>query len=107
MRAGDYALIFGHFGGAAAGAVGSGIASASSNLFSVCAMLVVIAVTPPLRRYRIARRLLRPDCAALREVFRLGVPIGLTSIFEVMLFNSATLAMGLFGTASLRRTRSR
>src|ERR1700759_2774809 len=64
-------------------------------------MLAHISVTPALRRFRIARRLLRPDWRRLKEVFRLGVPIGLTSIFEVMLFNSATLAMGHFGTASL------
>src|ERR1700759_1893321 len=64
-------------------------------------MIADIAASPALRRYRIARRILRPDWRRLREVFRLGVPIGLTSIFEVMLFNSATLMMGLFGTDSL------
>ena len=35
------------------------------------------------------------------EIFRLGMPIGLTMIFEAMLFNSATLIMGTFGTASV------
>jgi hypothetical protein len=37
----------------------------------------------------------------LLEVFRLGLPIGMTMIFEAMLFNSATLIMGTFGTASV------
>jgi MATE family multidrug resistance protein len=99
--AGDYALIFGHFGAPRMGLVGSGLASACSNLFSAAAMTAIIFATPALRRYRIARRIARPDWRRLREVFRLGVPIGLTSIFEVMLFNSATLMMGLFGTDSL------
>jgi len=34
-------------------------------------------------------------------VFRLGMPIGLTMIFEAMLFNCATLIMGTFGTTSV------
>ena len=32
---------------------------------------------------------------------RLGVPIGVTMVFEVALFNAATLAMGTFGLSSL------
>jgi len=99
--AGDYTLIFGHFGAPRLGLPGAGLASACSNLFSVSAMGAVILATPALRRFRITRRLLRPDWGRLKEVFRLGTPIGLTTIFEVMLFNSATLEMGLLGTASL------
>ncbi|HEX3756715.1 MAG TPA: MATE family efflux transporter [Rhizomicrobium sp.] len=99
--AGDYALIFGHFGLPRLGLPGAGVSSACSNLFSVLAMSVIILATPGLRRFRITKRLLRPDWTRLKEIFHLGVPIGLTTIFEVMLFNSATLAMGLFGTASL------
>ena len=37
----------------------------------------------------------------LAEVFRLGLPIGLTMIFEAMLFNVMTLVMGTFGAAAL------
>ena len=39
--------------------------------------------------------------ATLAELFRLGLPIGITMVFEVALFNAATLAMGTFGIASL------
>src|SRR5262249_23050989 len=91
--AGDYALIFGHFGGPRMGLAGAGLSSACSNLFSLTAMSAIILATPALRRYRIMRRALRPDWPRLRELFRLGLPIGLTMIFEVALFNSATLMM--------------
>lgn len=97
----DYTLIFGHFGFPELGVMGSGTASALSFTFTFLAMLGVIAWTPALRKYRILRRFWRPVWYELAEVFRLGMPIGLTTIFEAMMFNAATLIMGTFGTASL------
>ena len=97
----DYALIFGHFGFPRLGLTGSGLASSCSFIFGFLTMLLVIWLTPGLRKYRILRRFNRPDWDKLAEVFRLGMPIGLTTIFEAMLFNSATLVMGTFGTASV------
>jgi MATE family multidrug resistance protein len=99
--AGDYALIFGHFGFPKLGIVGSGLASASSYTFSFVAMVIVVWLTPSLRKYRIWRRFHRPHLEKLWEVFRLGMPIGMTMIFEAMLFNSATLIMGTFGTVAI------
>ena len=98
---GDYTLIFGHFGMPKLGLVGSGIATASSHTFCFLAMTAVVFVVPELRKYRIFRRFSRPDWGKFAELFRLGMPIGLTMIFEAMLFNSATLLMGTFGTASV------
>ncbi|HEY5347843.1 MAG TPA: MATE family efflux transporter, partial [Rhizomicrobium sp.] len=98
---GDYALIFGHFGAPRLGLVGAGAASAASFGFSFFAMLAVIAATPALRKYRIFRRSHRIDLGRLAEVFRLGLPIGMTMVFEVMLFNAATLIMGSFDVNSL------
>jgi len=98
---GDYALIFGHFGAPRLELVGSGIASACSYAFSFFAMLAVIRLTPSLREIRIFHRFHFPHWEKLIEVYRLGMPIGLTMIFEAMLFNSATLIMGTFGTASV------
>ena len=97
----DYALIFGHFGLPQLGLLGSGMASASSNVFGFCALLAIILTAPALKRYRILLRFWRPDSATLGELFRLGVPIGLTMVFEVMLFAGAALMMGRFGTATL------
>jgi MATE family multidrug resistance protein len=98
---GDYALIFGHFGLAPMGLLGAGIASASSNFFSFVALLGFCLLAPKLRDYRILHRLPRPDWKTLAELLRLGLPMGVTMVFEVALFNGATLAMGAFGTASI------
>lgn len=98
---GDYALIFGHLGMPRLELLGSGISSACSYTFSCLAMITVVFVTPVLRRYRIFHRFMRPDWRRFSELFRLGMPIGLTMIFEAMLFNAATLLMGTFGTESV------
>jgi len=96
-----YTLIFGHFGAPRLGIIGSGIGTTISNVFSFVAMLAVIHLTPDLRAYRMFRRFWRPVGVKLAEVFRLGLPIGMTMIFEAMLFNSMTLVMGSFGANAL------
>ncbi|HEY2837236.1 MAG TPA: MATE family efflux transporter [Rhizomicrobium sp.] len=98
---GDYALIFGHFGFPHLGLVGAGLASASSNLFTLIAMVVIARTMPALRAYHFLHRFGKPHWASLRELFHLGLPIGVTMLFEVALFNAATLAMGTFGIAAL------
>jgi MATE family multidrug resistance protein len=99
--AGDYALIFGHFGLPRLELVGSGIASACSYAFAFFAMVCVVHLIPELAKFRVLRRFHRPHFSKLVEVFRLGMPIGVTMLFEAMLFNAATLIMGTFGTASV------
>lgn len=99
--AADYVLIFGHFGLPRLGVWGAGIASGSSNIFSFVVMLVICQVTPALKRYHILHRLWRPHWQTLRELLRLGLPIGITLLFEVALFNAATLVMGTFGLTTL------
>lgn len=98
---GNYAFIYGELGAPELGLVGAGIASAFAHVFSFATMLAVLVFAPEFRPYRILRRFHRPDWEKLGEIFRIGVPIGMTMIFEAMLFNSATLLMGAFGTAPL------
>ncbi|HEY1630902.1 MAG TPA: MATE family efflux transporter [Rhizomicrobium sp.] len=95
--AGDYALIFGHFGAPRMGIAGSAFASACSYAFSFLTMLLVVRLTPSLARYRILRRFFHFDWAVLGEIFRLGLPMGLTMMFEALLFNASMIVMGAFG----------
>jgi MATE family multidrug resistance protein len=77
------------------------LASASSNIFSFAAMLAICLAQPALKHYRILHRLQHPHWKNFAELFRLGLPIGITMVFEVALFNGAALVMGTFGLASL------
>lgn len=96
-----YALIFGHFGAPRLGLIGAAWASALSYVFSFFALLFFIFVTPELARYRIFHRFERRSWPKLAEIFRLGMPIGMSMIFEAMFFNAGTLMMGYFGVASV------
>jgi MATE family multidrug resistance protein len=96
-----WALIFGELGLPALGLTGAGIATAISSAFSFFAMLGLILALPDLRKHRILRRFHRPVWPRLSELFRLGVPIGLTLMFEAMLFNTMTLLVGTFGARPL------
>jgi MATE family multidrug resistance protein len=98
---GDYTLIFGHFGLPQMGLMGAGLASASSNLFTLIAMGVIVLRMPELKVYRVLHRFAIPHWRSLVELFHLGLPIGVTMLFEVALFNAATLAMGTFGIVAL------
>ena len=50
---------------------------------------------------RIAHRFFSPHWDSIAELFALGVPMSVTMIFEMALFNGATLVMGTFGIAAL------
>ncbi len=99
--AGNYVLIFGHFGAPALGVVGSGIASAFANAFAFVALLIVSLKGRAFAPYRILRRFHRPDWPKLKEILRLGVSIGVTQLFEVLLFNASFFLMGLLGAVAL------
>jgi MATE family multidrug resistance protein len=98
---GDYALIFGHFGVPSLGVFGAGLSSACSYAFGFLAMLAIVRLMPDLAKYRILRRFFRLHWEKLSEIFRLGLPIGLTMMFEAMLFNASMLVMGTFGAQYL------
>ena len=96
-----WTLIYGHFGAPRLGIVGSGMATCASQVFGFLMMLAIIHRNPDLRVYRMFRRFGRPVQVKLAEVFRLGLPIGVTTLFEAMLFNAMTLLMGTYGAAAL------
>lgn len=96
-----WTLIYGHFGAPRLGIVGSGMATSASAVFGFLMMLAIIHGNPDLRVYRMFRRFGRPVQVKLAEVFRLGLPIGVTTLFEAMLFNAMTLLMGTYGATAL------
>lgn len=96
-----WALIFGHLGLPKLGLIGAGLATSLSAIWAFVIMLVVIRMTPVLRGYSVFKRFGRPIWARLAEIMRLGVPIGVTLLFEAMLFNAMTLVVGTFGGVPL------
>jgi MATE family multidrug resistance protein len=97
----NWALIFGNWGWPEMGARGAAIATIVVQGMSLLALGLYAALLPDLRRFRLFQRFWRPDPAALRQVWRLGVPIGLTGLAEGGLFHASALMMGWIGTVEL------
>jgi MATE family multidrug resistance protein len=97
----DYGLIFGAFGLPALGLQGAGVATALTNTLMFLGLLGYVLIDLRFRRYQILGRFWRPDWVRFREIFRLGLPIGITLIMEIGLFASAGFMMGWIGMADL------
>jgi MATE family multidrug resistance protein len=95
----NYALIFGNWGAPEMGVTGAAIASLLTQLVMFGGAAIYAARALP--DYALFQRFWRPDTEALWQVFRLGVPIGLTTVSEAGMFAASALMMGWLGTTSL------
>ena len=94
---GDYCLIFGNWGFPRLEIAGAGIATAVTSAAMFGLILAYTLTHKRYRRYHIFHKLLEPDWHRLREVLRVGVPIGFMRFAEVLLFASASLLQGWIG----------
>lgn len=95
----NWLLIFGNAGAPEMGIRGAAVASLVVNALSFVALAIyAIRATP---EHAIFQRFWRPDPEAFGQVFRLGWPIGLTSLAEAGLFTASSLMMGWVGTLQL------
>ena len=97
----NWCLMFGALGFPALGLPGSGLATTLSSIFMFAGMALVVTRDRRFRRYQLFRRFWVPDWQRYRAFWKLGLPIGTTLAFEVMIFNGAALLMGLIGPTSL------
>ena len=96
-----WGLIFGNWGMVELGVKGAAVASVAVQVMTALVLALYAAWLPELRHFRLFQRFWRVDPPALRRVFRLGWPIGLTSLSEAGLFVAAGLMMGWIGTVPL------
>jgi multidrug resistance protein, MATE family len=80
----------------AMGAVGCAVSTVVLTWLTVFAALTILALD---RRYRAFHiRLNRPEPTQIKELFRIGVPIGIGYLIEVTSFTLMALLIGRFGT---------
>ena len=94
----NYVFIFGHFGLPALGAYGAGIASLiACSLMAVCFLLAMLCHSP-WRRYLLgAIRHGRSTSTQLRDLAKVGLPIGMQTFVEAFIFTLSFIMVGWLG----------
>ncbi|MCC7393532.1 MAG: MATE family efflux transporter [Sphingomonadaceae bacterium] len=98
---GNYLLVFGHFGFPRLGLAGSAIASIFTTIVTCIAYVIIIEWDRRFRRFHLFGRMWRAEWGRMRELLRIGLPIGGTILAEAGLFSGAAFLMGRMGEAPL------
>jgi len=93
-----YVLMYGRLGVPSLGALGSGIATACVLWIEALAFLSYVATRRHYRELHLFSRFDGPNPAAIRDLLRIGVPMGVSVFMEASLFVAVALAIGTLGT---------
>jgi multidrug resistance protein, MATE family len=95
---GNYTLMYGKFGFPRLGAVGTGYASSIVMIVMFIALIIYTYRKKAYKEFEIFKNLKLPDKKHISELFRVGMPIGISMCMEVTMFAVVTLLMGSLGT---------
>jgi MATE family multidrug resistance protein len=90
----NYVLMYGKLGFPQLGAIGTGYATAIVSFFAAVAFVTFTAKFKPFKRFNIFERTKGPEWKYISELIKVGVPNGISSSMEVLLFATVSLLMG-------------
>lgn len=96
-----FILVNGKFGFNTYGIAGCGYAYSLATFFELIFGLIIINKDPDLKVYNFAHYILKPNPKIIKNIFKLGLPIAITSCLEFGVFNFVNILMGRIGTVPL------
>lgn len=99
--AGNYALVYGHFGFPSLGVTGSGWATCVSRAYMALVLAVAVLYYDRRRRSGLWLASRRLEFTRIRELLRLGFPAASQLLFEIGGFTAATYIVGRLGPVPL------
>lgn len=97
----NWVFMYGKFGFPAMGAVGTGWATACIMWFQFFVMLAYCRLSGKMRGFRFFEGSWRINNKIQRELFKIGIPSGLSFGLEVSMFAIVSLLMGRLGTVAV------
>ena len=99
--ASNWLLVYGNWGFPRLGAIGCAVSTAAGMYLMLFAMLAWIKYAAAYRMTYPFTTWDRPDWAEIREMLRLGIPIGITYFAEVSAFGLISLLVARFGVVQV------
>ena len=93
----DIILVNGLFGFPKLGGVGCGYATSLIAIFQTIAISVLIIKSQKYKKVRIFKAIKLPKMETIKEVFKLGIPIGFGIFIELSMFSGAALIISALG----------
>ena len=97
----NYAFIYGAWGAPELGAKGCGIATAISMWLGLLLILGQVIRESAVREYLPAFRWHHPEWSVIRDILKLGIPLGLTFFLEVGVFSLIALLVARLGEVAI------
>ncbi|WP_338447883.1 MATE family efflux transporter [Niallia oryzisoli] len=97
----NYLLIFGKAGLPELGGVGTGYATTITYWALLLIAILIVHTQKPFSGYSIFRSSYKLKVKKIKEILKIGLPIGLSIFFETSIFSAVTLFMSEFDTITI------
>ena len=94
---GNYLLLYGNLGFPDLGLAGAGVATVITGVFMFLSMVGYVLAHCRLKRYLFFPTNVVSNLEQLKEIFKIGLPIGICHVGEMGVFLFSTVTMGIFG----------
>ena len=90
-------FVYGKFGMPALGGAGCGVATAVVFWFNALVLWLYVAKQQYFRKFKLMDKFSKPDGRAFKQIWKLGMPIGLSFFLEVSLFSCIVFLVARLG----------